>query len=270
MRTTALTLGLVVAAAALHAQDIPWARDLYIHGLKDRAMESFIAILHTPSTADDRAEALYYIGQISFEQGSFATAMNDWEKLVADYPKSPRALELKDRFTQLREVYSKLADPPLDSVVARSYIKNGDFWAGGERKFSLETKFLPSLDLGVSWYDRVINEFPGSMASDVAMQRKVFLWLSFADEDWPRNLQGLLDAFAAYEAAFPKDENMQAFRYQVSQVYWRHGDWQTVATWLNKIIEASGGRDTFYSDLAKARLENMHFPAYQRPTALRR
>jgi tetratricopeptide (TPR) repeat protein len=123
MKRSALTI-VLATAAALQAQDIPWARDLYIHGLKDRAMESFIAILHTPSTAGDKAEALYYIGQISFEQGSFATAMNDWEKLVSDYPKSPRALELKDRFTQLREVYSKLADPPLDSVVARSYIKN--------------------------------------------------------------------------------------------------------------------------------------------------
>ena len=269
MKRVALTIGLL-AAAVLQAQDVDWARDLYIHGLKDRAMESFIAILHTPSSAAQKAEALYYIGQISFEQGSFATAMNDWEQLVAEYPKSSRALELKDRFTQLREVYSKLADPPIDSVVARSYLKNGDFWASTERKFSLETKYLPALDLGVAWYDRVVKEFPDSEAADVAMQRKVFLWLAYADEDWPRNLQGLLDAFSAYETAFPKDENMQAFRYQISQVYWRHGDWQTVAVWLNKIIDASAGNNTFYSDMAKARLENMHYPATQRPTTLRR
>ena len=246
-------------AGALHAQDVDWARDLYVHGLKGRAMETYIGILHTASfPADAKAEALYYMGQMSFEDGSFATAMNDWQKLVSEYPDSPRAAELKDRFTQLQEVYSKVADPPIDSVVARSYIKNGDFWAGGERRFSVETSLLPNIDLGVAWYDRVIREFPGTEAADLAMQRKVFLWLGFVESDYPRNLQGLLDAFTAYEAAFPKDENLQAFRYQISQVYWRHGDWLTTTAWLNKVIAVAGDKSTFYSDMAKARLDNMH------------
>lgn len=246
-------------AGALYAQDVECARDLYVHGLKSRAMETYIGILHTASfPAESKAEALYYMGQISFEDGSFATAMNDWQKLVAEYPDSPMAAELKDRFTQLQEVYSKVADPPIDSVVARSYIKNGDFWSGGERKFSLETSMLPSLDLSLAWYDRVIHEFPDTEAADLAMQRKVFLWLGSADGDYPRNLQSLLDAFSAYEAAFPKDENLQAFRYQIGQVYWRHGDWLTTTSWLNKIIQAAGGRATFYSDMARARLDHMH------------
>jgi tetratricopeptide (TPR) repeat protein len=251
-------IGLLLAGA-LSAQDVDWARDLYVHGLKSRAMEIYVAILHTPkSSAAAKAECLYYMGQMSFEDGSFATAMNDWEKLVAEFPDSPHAAELKDRFTQLQEVYSKAADPPIDSVVARSYIKNGDFWAGGERRFPMETKLLPNIDLGAAWYERVIQEFPGTEAADLAMQRKVFLWLDFVETDYPRNVSGLLEAFAAYEAAFPKDENMQAFRYQISEVYWRHGDWLTTTQWLNKIIAASGGRNTFYSDMARARLENMH------------
>ncbi len=246
-------------AGALYAQDVDWARDLYVHGLKGRAMETYITILHTNSvTADAKAEALYYMGQMSFEEGSFATAMNDWQRLVAEYPDSPRAAELKDRFTQLQEVYSKVADPPIDSVVARSYIKNGDFWAGGERKFPVETSLLPNIDLGLAWYERVISEFPGTEAADLAMQRRVFLWLGVVDADYPRNVQGLLDAFSAYEKAFPKDENLQAFRYQISQVYWRHGNWLTTTSWLNKVIEAAGGKSTFYSDMAHARLENMH------------
>ena len=170
-----------MVTSALHAQDVEWARDLYVHGLKGRAMEIYIGILHTAATpAESKAEALYYMGQMSFEDGSFATAMNDWEKLVREYPESPRAAELKDRFTQLQEVYSKVADPPIDSVVARSYIKNGDFWAGGERRFAVETKLLPNIDLGVAWYDRVIQEFPGSDAADLAMQRKVFRYLELS------------------------------------------------------------------------------------------
>lgn len=254
-----LIVALTLAAGPLSGQDVDWARDLYVHGLKDRAMESYIAILHTKSLpAEAKAEALYYMGQMSFEAGSFATAMNDWEKLVAEYPNSPRAAELKDRFTQLQEVYSRVTDPPIDSVVARSYIKNGDFWAGGERRFSVATDLLPSLDLALDWYDRVIHEFAGSDAADVAMQRKVFLWLNAVDGDYPRNLTGLLEAFTTYESAFPRDENLQGFRYQISQVYWRHGDWLTTTQWLNRIITVAGDKSTFYSDMAKARLENMH------------
>ena len=246
-------------ATALHAQDVEWARDLYVHGLKGRAMEVYIGILHTTSSPpEEKAEALYYMGQMSFEDGSFATAMDDWQRLVAEYPQSPGAAELKDRFTQLQEVYSKVADPPIDSVVARSYIKNGDFWVGGERKFSVETRLLPNIDLGLAWYDRVIQEFPGTEAADVAMQRKVFLWLASVDVDYPRNVAGLLAAFNDYEKAFPKDENLQAFRYQISQVYWRHGDWLTTTEWLKKVIAAAGDKNTFYSDMARARIDNMH------------
>ncbi|SPE31248.1 conserved exported hypothetical protein [Candidatus Sulfopaludibacter sp. SbA3] len=246
-------------AGTLHGQDVDWARDLYEHGLKGRALEMYVGILHTASYPPAaKAEALYYMGQMSFEDGSFATAMNDWQKLVSEYPESPRAVELKDRFTQLQEVYSKVADPPIDSVVARSYIKNGDFWARTEKKFEVNTSLLPNLDLGAAWYDRVIAEFPGTEAADLAMQRKVFLWLGSVDADYPRNVAGMLEAFVAYEAAFPKDENLQAFRYQISQAYWRHGDWLTTTTWLNKIIQAAGDKSTFYSDMARARLDNMH------------
>ncbi len=76
-------------ATALHAQDVEWARDLYVHGLKGRAMEVYIGILHTTSSPpEEKAEALYYMGQMSFEDGSFATAMDDWQRLVAEYPQS--------------------------------------------------------------------------------------------------------------------------------------------------------------------------------------
>jgi len=248
----------VLLTGTLSAQDVDWARDLYVHGLKDRAMEAYIAILHGVSPDDAKAEALYYMGQMSFEGGAFAVAMDDWQKLVKDYPKSARAAELKDRFTQLQEVYSRVTDPPIDSVVARSYLKNGDFWAGGERRFDVKTDLLPNIDLGQAWYDRVIQEFPGTEAANVAMQRKVFLWLRFFDTDFPRYVQGLLDTFAAYEKSFPKDENVQAFRFQIAQKFWGRGDWLTTTEWLNKIIAAAGDKSTFYSDMAKSRLENMH------------
>jgi hypothetical protein len=41
-------------------------------------------------------------------------------------------------------------------------------------------------------------------------------------------------------------------------VYWRHGDWLTTTDWLKKVIAAAADKSTFYSDMAKARLDNMH------------
>lgn len=55
-------------ASDTEAQDIGFAKDLYVHNLKARALELFIEIYHNAkSSASNKAEALYYMGQISFE-----------------------------------------------------------------------------------------------------------------------------------------------------------------------------------------------------------
>ena len=265
-----LALALISCGLA-SAQDAALARDYYVHGLKSRALESFIGILHEAKAAPaDKAEALYYMGQIAFDENSYSTAIDDWQRLIKEYPTSKRAAELKDRLSQLKEVFAKATDASIDSLVARSYIKNGDFWADGEKTFTIDSSWLSHVDLSVSWYDRVIQEFPGTGAAEIAYQRKLFALLGWRElgrdgdvygvkANFQQYMPQVLKTFAEYESAFPKSDHLQGFRYQIAQAYWGHKDWENTRAWLNKVIEAGSGQSSFYTETAKARLKKVEY-----------
>jgi tetratricopeptide (TPR) repeat protein len=266
-----LTATVVFCAGPLLAQDAGLAKDFYLHGLKSRALETFIEVLHSPkATPADRAEALYYMGQISFDENSYSTALDDWQSLIRQYPKAARSIELKDRLTQLKEVFAKTTDAAIDSLVARSYIQNGDFWSQDDRKLTIDSSWLQHVELAVDWYDRVIKEFPDSSAAELAYQRKLFAlvgWRDLGRDDVSYGVKGnfrkympqLLETFAAFETAFPKNGDLQGFRYQIAQAYWGQKDWANTRLWLNKIIDAGGGQTSFYVATAKARLGKIEY-----------
>jgi tetratricopeptide (TPR) repeat protein len=266
----ALLLVLTITTA-VRAQDAALARDFYVHGLKGRALESFIELLHSAKSGPvEKAEALYYMGQIAFDENSYVVAMNDWQKLIKEYPTSKRAVDLKDRLVQLREVFSKATDASIESLVARSYIRNGDFWSDGDKKFLIDSSWLSHVDLAVTWYDRVIKEFPGSDAAEIGFQRKMFALLGWrevgrdgevygAKGNFRQYMPAVLKTFTEFESAFPKSAHLQGFRYQIAQAYWGQKDWENTRTWLNKILEAGTGDDSFYTETAKARLKKIEY-----------
>lgn len=69
----------------------------------------------------------------------------------------------------------------------------------------------------------------------------------------------LVDTFNKYAKDFSDSASLQAFRYQIAQAYWGQKDWQQTRAWLNQIVEASGEQDSFYSDLAKRRLQKVEY-----------
>lgn len=221
----------LIAATSLFAQDAALARDFYVHGLRTRALESFIELLHNPKAGStDKSEALYYMGQIAFDENSYSTALDDWQKLIKEYPASRRAVELKDRLTQLQEVFSKATDASIDSIVARSYIKNGDFWFKGDRMYTIDDSWLPDVEMAMVWYDRVIQEFPGTDAAELAFERKLFSLIGYKEPgrdgdryglkaNYERYLPLVLTTFSQFETAFPKSTSLQAYRYQIAQAY---------------------------------------------------
>lgn len=253
------------------AQDLDLAKDYYVHGLKSKAMELFIAICHDPKTvATTKAEALYYMGQISFEESNYSAAIDDWTRLVKEHPTSKRAIELKDRLAQLREVFAKVTDASVSSAVAQSYIRNGDFWSESDRKFTIDVSWMPMVEVAVSWYDKVIAEFPGSDAAELAYQRKMFALLGWKElgqygssfgvkANFAKYMPMVLKTFAEFEAAFPSSAYLQGFRYQIAQAYWSHRDWASTREWLNKIIELGKGQPSFYTEAARARLTKIEF-----------
>jgi tetratricopeptide (TPR) repeat protein len=266
----AVAIVLTVASSAL-AQSIEVGRDFYRHGLTAQAKEAFIRLLHDSSAIDaDKAKALDWLGQIAFDEGRYGVAMDEWERLVVSYPESDEARQISERLAQLQEVISGTTEENIESAVAASYIRSGDFWNGSDERFTIDSSWLPKDELAIEWYDRVIQEFAGTAAAELAYRKKLFALLGWRDpgqygNSWgaEKNAQAvlpvLLDTFQSFEREFPDSSYLQGFRYQIAQVYWGERDWENTRTWLNAILEKSGGHESFYTATARARLNKIEY-----------
>lgn len=253
----------------VEAQDIGYAKTLYVHNLKSKALETFIQIFHnSKSAANNKAEALYYMGQISFDEGRYTTALDDWQQLIKEYPTNQKSIEIKDRISQLREVFAKVSDASVSSTIAQSYINNGDFWSDADKKFTIDGSWLSKEELAIQWYDKVISEYPNSDGAEVAYQRKLFTLIGWKEigrdgdrygikADYQKYMPVLLKTFDEFEKAFPTNSYLQGFRYQISQSFWGQKDWSNTRKWLNTIIEIGKDHPSFYTETAKARLKKL-------------
>jgi len=267
----AILIGILTFTSVVFAESLDLAKDYYIHNLNDKAKELFINILYDSKENDaTKAEALYWLGQISFQEGRYSIALNDWRKLIKKYPQTTSAKEISDRLKQLNEIISKPPKDNLASVVAKSYLNNGDFWSKSDEAFMIDASGLPKVEMAIEWYDRTINEFPKSEAAEIAYQKKLFALLGWKDPgedggtyglkaDFGNYMPQVLATFAEFENNFPDSPYLQAFRYQIAQAYWDNKDWENTKLWLQKIIDAAKGEETFYTQTAKARLDKVEF-----------
>jgi tetratricopeptide (TPR) repeat protein len=257
--------------ANIEAQSLSMAKDFYSHNLDERAIEEFIIVFNSSNaSAETKSEALFYMGQIAFDQGNYSVALDDWQKLLKDFPTSARAVEIKDRLSQFKDVFSKTIDEKITSAVARTYINNGDFWSKSDMRFTIDGSWMPEVEMAIEWYDRVIKEFPGTEAAELAYRKKLFTILGWKESgQYPQSfgirgqfkkyIQPLLETFTSFEASFPESPYLQGFRYQIAQSYWVAKDWTNTRVWLNKVIEKGGDQPSFYTETAKARLNKIEY-----------
>jgi hypothetical protein len=260
-----------VAANELTAQSVTKARRFADHGMSGEAKAEYISVIHAPTaSAADKAEALNQLGQLSFAEGRYRTALADWSELREKYPTSSQAKDLSERLAQLREVVQKGAGEILSNAVASSYVRNGDFWSDAPDEFTIDASWLPKAELGLFWYDRVITEYPGSDAAELAYTRKLRTLLGWKDpgqygksygvrENFNKYMPITVETFDAFAKAFPANNALQAFRFQIAQAYWDKKDWTNTRTWLQRIVDEAKGEQTFYSELAKARLAKVEY-----------
>jgi tetratricopeptide (TPR) repeat protein len=275
-RTLLFSAALLIVLASVgnsfaFGQSVEVAKDYSQHGLNEKAKDILISALHNSGTTPaNKAKALYLLGTISFDEGRVSVALTDWQTLIKEFPQTPEAKEISARLAQLNEMVTKLSDGNVTSAVARSYLSNGNFWSKGESKFVIDSSWLPQIELATEWYDRVILEFPGSDAAELAYEKKVIALLGSREigrdgesyglkADYNKYLPQVLGTFAAMESAFPTNSSLQALRYQIAQAYWGHKDWANTRLWLQTIIDKSNGEHTFYTELAKARLTKIEF-----------
>lgn len=262
---------LLAMACNAQGQGIELATDYYRHGLQDRAVEAFIDVVHAPSSsATHIAEALYFLGEISFEQGRYSVALETWNNLIENYPESARSIEIRGRLAQLSEVISETSDASITSAVARSYLRNGDFWSEAGTIFTIDHSWLPAVEMANSWYDRIIAEFPGTDAAELAHRRRLLTLLGWRETGQYGSSYGLRDDFRTYmpqvlaaledfATEFPESSAIPAFQYQIAQAYWREKDWVNTRLWLRRILDNASGQTTFYSELAQARLQRVEY-----------
>lgn len=262
-----ICLNLTVAAKSCRGQNIELAKDYYKHGIADKAKEILISTTHDKTaTPASKAEALYFLGQISFEQSHYSVAVEDWQKLIKTYPQSPQAKELSDRLKQLLGVMSKSSEEELSSLVANSYLHNGDFWSHSNRIFTIDSSWLPEVEMSLFWYDKLIKEYPSD--AELGYQRKMFSLLGWknrdsaegADGDFNKYIPQLLDTFSKFDKDFPDSSYLQPFRFLIAQLYWHNAHSEEAKTWFKSVIEAGHGVETFYTRNAEVRLANLNPP----------
>ena len=134
----------------------------------------------------------------------------------------------------------------------------------------IDSSWIPNVEAANKWYDKVIQEYPNSIASKVAYEGKLKTIIGWQEggregethglkRDFLKYMPLLLSTFSAFETEHPDASTLQSFRYQIAQAYWLHSDWDKTREWLKLLIEKSGTNDSFYKDVAIRRLEKIEY-----------
>lgn len=270
MKTKLLAISLVPALLMVQiafGASVEKATMLKQHGLTKEAKLELIDVIFNKSDHSQKAEAYYLLGSIAFEENKAVIALDSWRELVDKYPNTAQAKSVKDRIKELPEIVGESAKESVENAIALSYLSNANFWSSGkDNKFQIDLSWISRVEPAVKWYDKVISEFPKSEASRIAYQDKLRTLLGWEGPGklgdkhgiklwFDKYMPQLLETFASFEKDHPTASTLQAFRYQIAQVYWEKQDWAKARKWLNLIIKASGNKDSFYKDLAERGLK---------------
>ena len=210
-------------ARAQGEESVNKARVLYRHGLTREAKAELIQILFVATDDAIKADAHYLLGNISFEEGQVAAAVESWRELVTQYPESQPAMLVSDNLEELAQIVEESAESSIDNAVANTYLRHGDFWSRGtDNRFTIDSSWIPNVEAAVKWYDKVIVEFQGTEAARRAYEEKLRTLLGWQDPGRYGQTHGVeasfddymplfLDTFLAFEQSFPKASTLQAF-----------------------------------------------------------
>jgi tetratricopeptide (TPR) repeat protein len=259
------------ATLNVYGASYPKAEMLNEYGLVGEAKAELIDVIFSTLPETEKAKAYYLLGSIAFSENKVSTALESWRQLMNKYPTSKEALLVKDRIKELAEIVGDAGKESIDNAIAQSYLRHGDFWSKGkDYKFTIDSSWIPKVEAAITWYDKVIKEYPNSMASRVAYEEKMRTLLGWEDpgrdgaaygirKSFGTYMPQLLETFNAFEKAYPNASTMQAFRYQIAQAYWGNKDWAKTREWFNLVIEKAGESDSFYKETAQARLKKIEY-----------
>lgn len=267
----AITAAFAITTFNIAAQNLERAKLFKEHGLPSEAKAECILIVTSSNPEAEKATAYYILGMIAFDEKRISTALETWLKLKKQFPQSIEAKEVSERTKDLAQIVGENTRETMNNAVAQSYLSHGEFWSRGKSGiFTIDSSWIPNVESAIKWYDKMVQEFPKTIAAKVGYEQKMRTILGWKEpgrdgkehgikSDPQEYIPLLVATFQDYEKAFPDSGELQAFRYQIAQAYWGIKDWEQTRIWLKSIIEKSEGGESFYTDLARRRLEKVEY-----------
>ena len=195
---------------------------------------------------------------------------------VFNYTNAQRNDERPNTTNLLDDNYRGLFDTGSNP---KNYLENGNFYSQDKpRALIIDTSFINKVDTAIWWYDKVLNEFPGTEEANEALRQKIRTLIGW-EEGYGRDKKtyGLYNptngkryfpllesTFLELEIGFPDDEYLEAFAFQIAQKYFifllghrKYEYKEDCIRWFEKTIEIAKGKDTFYSHLARKRITSV-------------
>ncbi len=185
---------------------------LKMHGLEVDAKRTFINLLYNDEAhEEDKADALYQLGLIAFNNKDIGLATETWGLLIDEFPNTEKGRTVSAGIKYLLEDYDALIlerakeemrdrEEEMSDALAQSYLLNAQFWWDPPKQWGIYTSHINQFTMAREWYDKVVTEFPRTDAAKKAMSYRFMLYKDGLEAYWKQQ-QLLFDVIMGKEIA---------------------------------------------------------------------
>ena len=169
---------------------------LKMHGLEVDAKRAFIDLLYNDEAhEEDKADALYQLGLIAFNNKDIGLATETWGILIDEFPNTEKSRTVSAGIKYLLEDYDALVlesakeeirdrKEVMRDALAQSYLLNAQFWWDPPKQWGIYTSHINHLTMAREWYDKVVTEFPRTDTAKKAMSYRFMLYKDGLEAYW--------------------------------------------------------------------------------------
>ena len=189
---------------------------LKMHGLEVDAKRAFIDLLYNDlAHEEDKADALYQLGLIAFNNKDIGLAIETWSLLIDEFPNTEKGRTVSVGIKYLLEDYDALVlesakeeisdrKEVMRDALAQSYLLNAQFWWDPPKQWGIYTFHINQFTMAREWYDKVVTEFPRTDVAKKAMSYRFMLYKDGMEAYW-KERQLLFDVLMGKKDALGED-----------------------------------------------------------------
>lgn len=144
---------------------------------------------------EDKADALYQLGLIAFNNKDIGLATETWSLLIDEFPNTEKGRTVSAGIKYLLEDYDALIlesakeevrdrEEVMRDALAQSYLLNAQFWWDPPKQWSIYTSHINQFTMAREWYDKVVTEFPRTDTAKKAMSYRFMLYKDGMEAYW--------------------------------------------------------------------------------------